>query len=89
VTDGETIPVTISLEKAVREIQKTDTVIYAIGLLSEESKKSAKRAKRALEEITKSLRRSRVLSGKCRDCEASANKWRTISETSTRWRISY
>src|SRR6202022_1152965 len=42
-----------SLEKTVREIQKTDTVIYTIGLLSEESKKSAKRAKRALEEIAK------------------------------------
>jgi VWFA-related protein len=53
VTDGEDNTSHNSLEKAVREIQKTDTVIYAIGLLSEESKKSAKRAKRALEEITK------------------------------------
>src|SRR6267142_692896 len=51
VTDGEDNTSHNSLEKAVREIQKTDTVIYAIGLLSEESKKSAKRAKRALEEI--------------------------------------
>jgi Ca-activated chloride channel homolog len=53
VTDGEDNTSHNSLEKTVREIQKTDTVIYAIGLLSEESKKSAKRAKRALEEIAK------------------------------------
>ena len=53
VTDGEDNTSHSSLEKTVREIQKTDTVIYTIGLLSEESKKSAKRAKRALEEIAK------------------------------------
>src|SRR6202162_2236200 len=53
VTDGEDNPSHNSLEKTVREIQKTDTVIYTIGLLSEESKKNAKRAKRALEEIAK------------------------------------
>ena len=53
VTDGEDNTSHSSLEKTIREIQKTDTVIYTIGLLSEESKKSAKRAKRALEEIAK------------------------------------
>src|SRR5207244_4558225 len=42
-----------TLEKTIREIQKTDTVIYTIGLLSQESKKSAKKAKRALEDIAK------------------------------------
>ncbi len=51
VTDGEDNTSHNSLEKTIREIQKTDTVIYTIGLLSEESKKSAKRAKRALEQI--------------------------------------
>src|ERR1043166_4172172 len=53
VTDGEDNTSHNSLEKTLREIQKTDAVIYTIGLLSEESKKSAKRAKRALEEIAK------------------------------------
>jgi Ca-activated chloride channel family protein len=53
VTDGEDNTSHNSLEKAIREIQKTDTVIYTIGLLGEESKKNAKRAKRALEEIAK------------------------------------
>src|SRR3984893_14094709 len=51
VTDGEDNTSHSSLEKTIREIQKTDTVIYTIGLLSEESKKNAKRAKRALEQI--------------------------------------
>src|SRR5713226_5252125 len=51
VTDGEDNTSHNSLEKTIREIQKTDTVIYTIGLLSEESKKNAKRAKRALEQI--------------------------------------
>jgi len=53
VTDGEDNSSHYSLEKAIREIQKTDTVIYTIGLLSQESKKSAKKAKRALEDIAR------------------------------------
>src|SRR5213078_255872 len=53
VTDGEDNSSHYSLEKAIRDIQKTDTVIYTIGLLSQESKKSAKRARRALEDIAK------------------------------------
>src|SRR5215467_4571709 len=53
VTDGEDNSSHYSLEKTIHEIQKTDTVIYTIGLLSQESKKSAKKAKRALEDIAK------------------------------------
>jgi len=53
VTDGEDNTSHNTLEKTVREIQKTDTVIYTIGLLSQESKKSAKHAKKALEDIAK------------------------------------
>jgi VWFA-related protein len=48
VTDGEDNTSRNSLEKTVREIQKTDTVIYTIGLLEQESKKSARTAKKAL-----------------------------------------
>lgn len=51
VTDGEDNTSHNSLEKTIRELQKTDTVVYTIGLLSEESKKNAKRAKKALEQI--------------------------------------
>jgi len=52
VTDGEDNTSRSTLEKTVREIQKTDTVVYAIGLLGQESKKNAKTAKRALMSIT-------------------------------------
>src|SRR5215469_6512868 len=51
VTDGEDNTSRNSLEKTVKEIQKTDTVIYTIGLLGQENKKSAKAAKKALTEI--------------------------------------
>jgi Ca-activated chloride channel family protein len=51
VTDGEDNTSHNSLEKTVREIQKTDTVIYTIGLLGQENKKSAKNAKKALTSI--------------------------------------
>ncbi len=51
VTDGEDNTSRNSLEKTVREIQKTDTVIYTIGLLGQENKRSAKNAKKALTEI--------------------------------------
>ncbi len=51
VTDGEDNASHNSLEKTLREIQKTDTVIYTIGLLGSEGKKEAKRAKKVLQEI--------------------------------------
>src|SRR5256884_7000319 len=53
VTDGEDNSSHFTLEKTIHEIQKTDTVIYTIGLLSQESKKSAKKARRALEDIAR------------------------------------
>jgi VWFA-related protein len=51
VTDGEDNTSRNSLEKTIREIQKTDTVIYTIGLLSEEKGKAKAKAKKALKEI--------------------------------------
>ena len=55
VTDGEDNTSRNSLEKTVREIQKTDTVIYTIGLLGQENKKSAKNAKKALTAIAENF----------------------------------
>lgn len=52
VTDGEDNSSRSTLEKTIRELQKTDTVVYTIGLLGQESKKNAKKARRALEEIS-------------------------------------
>src|ERR1700675_2013501 len=51
VTDGEDNTSRNSLEKTLRKIQKTSTVIYTIGLLGQENKRSAKNAKKALAEI--------------------------------------
>ena len=52
VTDGDDTASIISIEKCVQEVQRSDAVIYAIGLLSEESARDSKRAKRALDAIT-------------------------------------
>jgi Ca-activated chloride channel homolog len=51
VTDGEDNASRNSLEKMIREVQKTDTVIYTIGLLGQENKKEAKSARKALMQI--------------------------------------
>jgi Ca-activated chloride channel family protein len=51
VTDGEDNSSHNSLEKTVREIQKTDTVIYTIGLLGDEKRKEKNNAMKALKHI--------------------------------------
>jgi Ca-activated chloride channel family protein len=51
VTDGEDNASHNSLEKTIREIQKTDTVIYTIGLLGEEKRKDKNNAMKALKHI--------------------------------------
>jgi VWFA-related protein len=49
VTDGNDNASTETLEAVVREAQQSDVLIYAIGLLSQEEKKEARAAKRALD----------------------------------------
>ncbi len=51
VTDGEDNASHNSLEKTLREIQKTDTVIYTIGLLGDEKRSDKNRAMKALKQI--------------------------------------
>ncbi|MHB8501348.1 MAG: VWA domain-containing protein [Candidatus Acidiferrales bacterium] len=51
VTDGEDNSSHYSLEKTLREIQKTNTVIYTIGLLGDEKRKDRNTAMRALKHI--------------------------------------
>lgn len=48
VTDGEDNASRKSLEHTVQEAQRSDAAIYAVGLLSQESKRAAKRARQAL-----------------------------------------
>jgi Ca-activated chloride channel homolog len=52
VTDGEDNVSRNTLEKTVREIQKSNVVIYSIGLFSDEDKKNRKKATRALKDIS-------------------------------------
>src|SRR5579859_4332299 len=51
VTDGEDNSSHNSLEKTLREIQKTNTVIYTIGSLGDEKRKEKNHAMKALKEI--------------------------------------
>ena len=48
VTDGDDNASMISLENLVQAAQESETIVYAIGLLSEEARREATRAKRAL-----------------------------------------
>ncbi|MDX2150890.1 MAG: VWA domain-containing protein [Bryobacteraceae bacterium] len=52
VTDGNDNTSAISLEKLVQKAHNSEVGIYAIGLLSEEDGREAKKAKRALKAIT-------------------------------------
>ena len=53
VSDGEDNASRLSLEQAVKAVQSSPVMIYTVGLLSGESSRSLRRAKRALEEISK------------------------------------
>lgn len=52
VTDGNDNSSMISLESLVKAAQQSEVILYAIGLLSEEERREAKRAKRALDALT-------------------------------------
>jgi Ca-activated chloride channel homolog len=51
VTDGNDNSSMISLENLVRASQQSEVLIYAVGLLSDEERREAKRAERALDEL--------------------------------------
>lgn len=53
ITDGEDNASRLSLEQAVQVVQRADVMIYTVGLLGGESGRSLRRAKRALENISK------------------------------------
>jgi VWFA-related protein len=52
ISDGEDNASRGTLEKLVRRLQETDTIVYAVGLLSDEDRRSAKRAQRAIRHMT-------------------------------------
>lgn len=54
VTDGnDTASIGITLEKLVEKAQKSGVLLYAIGILGEEDRREAKKAKRAIDSLTK------------------------------------
>ena len=52
VTDGNDNASIINLENLVKEAQNSGVLLYAIGLLTEEERSEAKKAKRALDSLT-------------------------------------
>ena len=52
ITDGNDNASTASLEKLVQRSNQSDTVVYAIGLFTDEEKHDAVKARRALNELT-------------------------------------
>jgi VWFA-related protein len=52
ITDGNDNASGINLENLVRRANQSDTLVYAIGLFTEEEKHEAAKAKRALNELT-------------------------------------
>jgi VWFA-related protein len=53
ITDGEDNASRLSLEQAVQTVERSNVMIYTVGLLGGESGRSLRRAKRALENISK------------------------------------
>lgn len=52
ITDGNDNASNVSLEKVVARSNQSDTLIYAIGLFSDEERREAAKARRALHELT-------------------------------------
>jgi Ca-activated chloride channel homolog len=52
ITDGNDNASNVSLESVVRRSNQADTLVYAIGLFTEEEKREASKARRALNELT-------------------------------------
>jgi VWFA-related protein len=52
VTDGNDNASTVSLERVVQRAIQSEVLVYAVGLLGDEERREAARAKRALKELT-------------------------------------
>jgi Ca-activated chloride channel family protein len=74
ITDGEDNSSRKTLEVAVQEAQKSSAVIYAIGLLSQESKRAASRAKKSLQALTTATGGVAYFPGSVQEVEAIGNQ---------------
>jgi VWFA-related protein len=53
ITDGDDTASSIDLERALTRVQQSEVLVYSVGILSEEDKREARRAKKALDTLTK------------------------------------
>ncbi len=72
-TDGEDNASRVTLEQLVRTIQRSNVMIYTVGLLGGESSRSMRRAKRALESIAKASGGSTFFPKNLEDVQVVAN----------------
>jgi VWFA-related protein len=73
ITDGEDNASRITLEQLVRTVQGSHVMVYTVGLLSGESSRSMRRAKRALENIAKASGGSTYFPKSLEDVQVVAN----------------
>ncbi len=73
----------ISLENLVKVSQQSGVLIYAVGLLSEEDRRDAKKAQRELQALTEATGGEAFFPKELTEVDASRRRWRAIFATST------
>ncbi len=73
ITDGEDNASRITLEDLVKTVQRSNVMIYTVGLLGGESRRSMRRAKRALENVSKASGGSTYFPKNLEDVQVVAN----------------
>ena len=73
----------ITLEKLVQKAHDSEVLLYFIGLLNEEDKREAKKAKRAMEALAQASGGTAVFPEKSMTSRRSRSAWRTKFGTST------
>ena len=82
VTDGNDNASMVTLDSLVKLAQQDGTLIYAIGLLGEEDKSEAAKAKRALKALVEATGGQVFYPKDVSEVDRSRTRWRTISGTS-------
>jgi Ca-activated chloride channel family protein len=69
ITDGDDNASAMTLEKLIGKAQQTEILCYSVGLLSEEEKREARRAKRALEALAEATGAASIFPKETADVE--------------------
>ena len=73
ITDGEDNASRTTLEELVQTVQRSNVMIYTVGLLSGESRRAMRRAKRALENVAKASGGATYFPNNLEDVQVVAN----------------